>query len=122
MRTVEVTVDGTVYSMPVNFAASMQLTEIKKVGDPLKLAIALAKGEMLTVVQVGLIIAAGVRCAGCQLEQEQICDAIIEAGAQDYLQPAATYVVALVSGSPKVPVNGIKKKPKADLAESTGLQ
>lgn len=120
MRTVEVTIDGAVWSMPVNFAASMQLTE--QVGDPLKLAISLAKGEMLTVVQVGLIIACGVRCAGCQLERDEICDAIIEAGAQDYIQPAAKYVVSIVSGSPKVPVSGTKKKQTDERAASTGLQ
>lgn len=110
MRTVEVSLAGVVYSMPVNFAASMQISE--QVADPFKLAIGLANGVMLTAPQVVQVITVGVRCAGCQLERDQIGDQIVDAGMQDFLTIAAKYIVSLVSGSPAVPATGTKKKRK----------
>jgi hypothetical protein len=108
MRTIEATVGGKVYSMPVGFASSMRLHE--KGIDPLKLSAALAEREGLTLWQVITIITVGVRCAGCQLTDEAIGDDIIETGPQGYILPAAKYVVALVAGAPKIPVADSKKK------------
>lgn len=122
MRTVEATIEGKVYSMPVGFAASMKVHEHEFLGDPFKLSTRLAQGDPLTLQQVIAIITIGVRCAGCQLEDEAIGDAIIERGAQDFIIPAAKYVVSLVSGAPAVPVIEGKKKTKQDRATLSGLQ
>lgn len=122
-RTVEATICGTVYSMPVGFAASMKVHEHEFLGDPFKLSTRLAEGERLTLKQVIAIITIGVRCAGCQLEDEAIGDDIIDRGAQDFILPAAKYVVSLVSGSPALPVLDGKKKQKQNQdATLSGLQ
>jgi hypothetical protein len=116
MRTVEVTLAGKVYAMPVDFEASMRLHE--KGVDPLKLSSTLASNEGMTLVQVLSIIIAGVRGAGCQLPDKAIGDEIIERGPHDFMLPAAKYVVALVSGAPKVPVGDTKKNDEQTPSES----
>lgn len=110
MRTVDVGLGGDVYAMPVSFAAMEQIAE--RVGDPFGLAIGMTKGEILTAVQTVDTITIGARLAGCKLERSRIGELIVEAGAQDVLQVASAYIIALVSGGPAIPTTSKKKTSK----------
>ena len=110
MRTVNVTLRGQVYAMPVSFAAIPELAE--KVGDPFKIAAGMTRGEMLTLAQTIETVIVGARLAGCQLERDDIGQEIIDTGAQDYLAVASRYLIDVVSGGPAIPSTSKKKQGK----------
>lgn len=108
MKTVDVTIAGVTYAMPVSFSAVLQIAESGL--ELFKVAAVMSSGQMLTLVQVVDVISAGVRQAGCTMSREEIGQSIVETGAQDYLKVASAYVIALVAGAPAVPVTSKKKK------------
>lgn len=116
MKSVEVTLDGKVYQMPVNFNALDQVDEYA--GDPLKMAIGLANGGMLTAAQVIKVIIAGARCGGCTVDRTKLGDWIRDQGIQEFMLTASTYVIDLASGSPAVPLTDTKKKQEASVDQS----
>jgi len=108
MRTVDVSLAGEVYEMPVSFAAIAQISE--RVGDPFALALSMTKGQTLTAIQTVDTITVGARLAGCKLERAEIGEEIVKVGAQDFLKVASSYIIAVVSGGPAVPAGASKKK------------
>lgn len=108
MRTVDVSLAGAVYAMPVSFAAIEKVAS--RVGDPFALSLGMTRGETLSLLQTVETIAIGASLAGCKLTREEVGQAITEAGAQDFLKVASSYVIALVSGGPSAPMVGAKKK------------
>lgn len=116
MKSVEVTLDGKVYQMPVNFNALDQVDQYA--GDPLKMALVLANDGRLTAVQTIKVIIAGARCGGCTVDRTILGDWIRDKGVTEFMLIAANYVVDLSSGSPSVPLADAKKKQEevADLS------
>lgn len=108
MKTFQVELAGQCYAMPVSFAAIEAVAT--SVGDPFKLALGMTRGETLSAVQTVDAIAIGAGLAGCKLTRHEVGQAIVEAGAQDFLKIASAYVIALVSGGPSAPTTNAKKK------------
>lgn len=98
-RTVEAVINGTAYHMPVSYKASKEIAE--RVGDPLKLAMSahLNRGAVsMSVDDVVNIIAIGCKHAGCSLPVDDIGEAMIAAGLQQYLPIVGDYLLAICTG------------------------
>lgn len=116
-RTVTVTLRGTEWHMPASYRASKEIAEV--VGDPLGMAEKITKhfglkpserSVLFTLDEMVSIVYIGCKAAGCGLNKDQVGDAIVDAGAADYISIVADYILAICLGGPEKPVQGAGKK------------
>lgn len=110
MDHVEVKINGTVWRMPVCYSAAMQIG--KQVCDPLQAVLdadsAFAKWTAEDILSILYI---GVSAAGSNQTREAVAEAIIKEGLLNYIDIAASYVVALVDGGNSAETTkGLEKK------------
>lgn len=101
MDHVELTLNGVVWKMPINYAVLLKVSEL--VGDPLQIAMdaeaQLAKWKAEDIINV---LCVGVSAAGCSMPREAVADCLVKHGILKYIETAAEYVVALVSGGEEI--------------------
>lgn len=111
MKTVEVTVRGERYGMPVSIDAIDSLNS--RGVDVFGCLELLARKKPIPAVQTVELIAVGLLLAGCKITRDEIGQAIVEDGLVNYRLVSSAYVLALCSGKPAAPAaTGSKKKPR----------
>ena len=109
-KTVEMKLAGVSYEMPASYKVAREIGQ--RVGDPLKMALDVEKGEIpWTLESVIDIIYIGCKAAGCSLDRDDVGDQIMENGVAESLEKAAMLIGHIVAGGPAKPVksNGGKK-------------
>lgn len=108
-RAVTVMVGAKEWHMPASYKASKEVAET--VGDPLQMSLAASTGELnWTTDDVVSVIYIGCKHAGCSLSKDEIGEAVMEGGLQNYIVSVGQYIGAMVMGGPERPISGERKK------------
>lgn len=101
-RTIQVTIGGDAYLMPVTLDVSMQIAE--HIGDPLLLAdkIIRAGTSQFTQNEMVVLIHLGVQAGGFKIKREDLAAKMFDAGFVNYMAVCVDYIVAMSSGAPEV--------------------
>lgn len=103
MRTVSVTVAGSVYALPVNFKAIEAVDA--RAGDPWAMVIRYTTGKPLSLIETVNVIVAGVLQADPKADPSALADHMVDAGAAGWAEVARKYVFALCEGKSDQPAD-----------------
>ncbi len=100
MKSVDVTIGGETYSMPITWEASLALND--KVGDPIQMAMAQSEGEVqLTLQRAVEAIWVGIKHAGGDVSREEIFEEMQADNPMDFYRLADEYIASFLAGPKK---------------------
>lgn len=111
MRTMSVTVAGSVYTLPVNFKA---ISLINARGcDPWQVFVRYSLGNALSLLEIINILIGGMLAGGAKIDADDMADTMVDEGAAQWHNLARDYVMRLCDGKSEQPdAAGDKADPK----------
>jgi hypothetical protein len=96
MQAFTVEVAGSVYALPVNFAAIKAVDE--RAGDPWAMVIQYSTGTPLSLLQIINTLVAGVLAGNVKVDPVTLAEQIFESGGAKHAELVRKYVFALCEG------------------------